>query len=133
MPALKNYGLFISHAWNYNDDYYKMVDYLRSAPYFDWRNHSVPEHDPLPMDELEKRLNNQIHSVNAVIVIAGMYVPRSDWILKEIEIAQRFRKPIIGVKPWGAQVIPAVVQSVANEIVGWNTASIVDAVRRWSI
>lgn len=132
MPALKNYGLFISHAWNYNEDYYKMVDYLRSAPNFDWRNHSVPEHDPLPMDELAKRLYNQIYSVNSVIVIAGMYVPRSDWIIKEIEIAQKLRKPIIGVKPWGAQVVPTVVQSAAKEIVGWNTSSIIDAVRRWS-
>jgi hypothetical protein len=133
MPALKIYDLFISHAWNYNEDYYKMVEYLKTAPNFSWRNYSVPEHDPLPMDKLAERLYNQIRPVNSVIIVAGMYVPQSDWILTEIEIAKKLNKPIIGVKPWGAQVVPTVVQSVAKEIVGWNTDSIVGAIRRCSI
>ncbi len=133
MPVLKTYDLFISHAWNYNSDYYKMVDFLKTVPYFNWRNYSVPEHDPLPMTKLAQRIYNQIRPVNSVIIVAGMYVPRSDWILKEIEIARNLNKPIIGVKPWGAQVVPKAVQSVAEEIVGWNTASIIDAIRRLSI
>ncbi len=133
MPALKTYDLFISHAWDYNDDYYKIVNYLKSAPYFLWRNYSVPEHDPLPMTKLAQRLYNQISPVNSVIIVAGMYVPQSDWILKEIEIAQNLDKPIIGVRPWGAQVVPRIVQSVACEVVGWNTNNIIGAIRRWSI
>jgi hypothetical protein len=133
MPALKTYDLFISHAWDYNEDYYKMVNYLKTALLFSWRNYSVPEHDPLPMNKLAERLYNQIRPVNAVIIVAGMYVPRSDWILTEIDIAKKLNKPIIGVKPRGAQVVPTVVQSVSKEIVGWNTDSIVNAIRRWSI
>jgi hypothetical protein len=133
MPALRTYNLFISHAWNYNDEYYKMVNFLNDASNFSWKNYSVPEHDPLPMNVFAKKLPNQISPVSAVIILAGMYVPRHDWILTEIEIAKRYNKPIIGVRPWGAQVVPTAVQSVAKEIVGWNTASIVDAIRRCSL
>lgn len=48
----------------------------------------------------------------------------------EIDTAVRMRKPIIAVKPWGSQVMPTSVASVATEIVGWNTSSIIDAIRR---
>ena len=133
MPALRNYRLFISHAWDYNEEYFKIVDFLRAAPNFDWQNYSVPEHDPLPNSQLVMGLYNQIKPVNAVIILSGMYVPHRDWILKEIEIANEFGKPIIGIKPRGNERIPVEVQNSAREIVGWNTDSIVSAIRRWSI
>ena len=46
MPALKTYRLFISHAWQYHDDYYRLVEMLNAANNFRWYNYSVPEHDP---------------------------------------------------------------------------------------
>jgi len=46
MPKLKKYRIFISHAWTHNTDYYKLVEMLNKASYFDWDNYSVPEHAP---------------------------------------------------------------------------------------
>ena len=34
MPPLKTYDLFISHAWKYDDDYYRLVKLLENAIYF---------------------------------------------------------------------------------------------------
>jgi hypothetical protein len=133
MPALKTYDLFISHAWSYNEEYKRMVDFLRDAPNFKWRNYSVPEHDPLPNSKLKERLYNQIKPVNAVIILSGMYVAYSDWIQTEIDIAKGFSKPIIGVKPWGQQMVPRAVQDAADVIVGWNTDSIVGAIRQYAL
>jgi hypothetical protein len=133
MPSLKTYGIFISHAWTYNADYYRLVDMLNKAPNFSWRNYSVPEHDPLDTRtnrQLEQALRNQIRPTHIVIILAGMYVPYREWIQKEIDIAVEYSKPIIGIRPWGSQVIPRAVQDAANEIVGWNTSSIVSAIRR---
>src|SRR5215467_3785684 len=94
MPELKTYDLFLSHAWRYNDDYYRLENLLRGAPYFKWRNYSVPTHDPVinPLTVVGKRkllkmLDDQIKPVNCVIIISGLYVSFSDWILEEIEIA----------------------------------------------
>lgn len=42
----RTYNLFISHAWQYNDDYYTVVNWLSQSS-LDYRNYSVPQHDPL--------------------------------------------------------------------------------------
>lgn len=140
MPALKTYDLFISHAWAYNDDYYRLVELLKKAPNFDFRNYSVPEHDPAldPNDENDRKkllaaLDRQIKPVNCVLIISGMYVAHSYWIQKEIDIAVSYNKSIIGLIPRGAERIPTAVQNVAKEMVGWNTDSIVSAIRKHSI
>jgi hypothetical protein len=141
MPELKTYDLFLSHAWRYNDDYYRLEKLLREASYFKWRNYSVPTHDPLidPNTTVGRRkllnmLDDQIKPVNCVVIISGVYVSHSDWILDEINIAlEKYKKPIIGIVPFGNLNIPKRVQDVAKEIVGWNTNSIVSAIRKYSI
>jgi len=140
MPALKTYDLFISHAWQYNVEYYKLVDMLNKANNFKWRNYSVPEHDPAvdPDTEVGKNklvaiLKNQIRPVNCVLVLSGMYVSYHYWIQKEIDIASEYNKPIVGIKPWGQQKVPTAVQNVAKTMVGWNTDSIIKAIREYSI
>lgn len=140
MPTLKTYDLFLSHAWRYNNDYYRLEKMLDEASFFSWRNYSVPEHDPL-IDQntiigrakLATLLDNQVRPVNCVLILGGMYAAYSEWIQKEIQIAQNYRKPIIGIYPWGQQNMPIAIQNAATELVGWNTNTIVDAIRRNSI
>ena len=140
MPNLKTYDLFLSHAWRYNNDYYRLEKMLNDASLFYWRNYSVPEHSPLidPSTPAGKRtltneLDQQVRPTNCVIILAGMYAAHSDWIEKEIQLANNYNKPIIGVKPWGQQRVPLIVQNNASEIVGWNTSTIISAIRRNSI
>jgi len=47
VPSIEKVRLFISHAWDYNQQYYSLVNLLRERPYFDFYNHSVPQYDPL--------------------------------------------------------------------------------------
>jgi hypothetical protein len=140
MPELKTYDLFLSHAWRYNEDYYGLVRLLEQASFFNWRNYSVPEHDPVidPNSHVGYRklvslLDNQVRPVNCVLILGGMYAAYSAWINEEITIAQSYRKPIIGIYPWGSQRMPIAVQEAAHELVGWNTSSIVSAIRNWSL
>jgi hypothetical protein len=140
MPDLKTYDIFISHAWRYSDDYNRLVKLLNEAPRFDWRNYSDPKHDPVidpntdvGRRKMKKELDEQIRPVNCVIVISGMYVAYRYWIQTEIDIAIDYKKPIIGVRPWGQERTPQEVQDVADEMVGWNTDSIVSAIRRHSL
>ena len=140
MPLLKKYRLFISHAWKYNDEYYRVINLLNQANNFRWANHSDPEHDPLvdPSNPVGKRimtlrLRNQIQGTHCVLIISGMYAAYRYWIQKEIELSVGFRKPIIGLIPRGQERTPIAVQNVAVEMVSWNTASIVSAIRRHSL
>lgn len=132
MPILKTRMLFISHAWKYSEHYEKMVGWLKSAPNFTWKNCSVPSTDALPdktSKGLEHGMTRQISPAQGVIILAGMYAAHSGWIDYEINEAVRMHKVIIGVKPWGAERIPANVQSAATVMIGWNSANVIQAIR----
>lgn len=130
MPPLRRYYGFISHAWTYNDDYYRLESMLKDAPNFDFYNYSVPKHDPLITSSkvLGDAIENQMRLAQFVLIIAGMYVAYSDWIQFEINYAVRTGKPIIGIRPRGSEVTPTAVSNVST-MVGWNTLSIVQAIR----
>ena len=132
MPSLHTYRIFISHAWKYDDEYYRLIEFLDGASNFKYANYSVPKHDPADANnttKLENKLRNQIRPVEVVIILGGMYVAYSDWIQFEIDFAVDREKPILGIKPRGAKVMPTAVQEAADKIVGWNTSSIVSAIR----
>lgn len=136
MPSLKTYDLFISHAWTYDADYYKLIRFLDNANWFRYRNYSVPRHDPLDANNasrLKASLDRQIRPVNVVLIISGMYVNYREWIQYEIDVAQGYGKPIVGTRPWGSLRVPVAVEAAASEMVGWNTSSIVGAIRRNAI
>jgi hypothetical protein len=133
LPALRTYFLFICHDWEYSDDHYRICQFLDNSLNFSWKNLSVPEHDPLDTDEmLQKNLRDQIRPADVVLVMAGMYTARSVWMDWEMAFGRRIGKSIIGVKPWGNIQVPVVVQNNANEIIGWNSESIVRAIRRYA-
>lgn len=133
MPQLRNYHILISHSWDYSTHYETIKSWLNNTSYFSWTDYSVPLSKPLDVrgkNELKEKLRNRISLCSCVIILSGMYVSYSEWIDYEIETAVELGKPIIGVKPWGQERIPMKVQNYADEIVGWNSSSIIDAVRR---
>lgn len=140
MPDLRQYRIFISHAWRYDDDYNRLVKLLRDASLFQFANYSVPQHDPVidpskpsGRAKLLLALDGQIAPVHCVLVLSGMYAAYSDWINDEINLADRRGKPIVGIIPWGQQRTPMAIQQAAKEMVGWRTASIVAAIRKHAL
>jgi hypothetical protein len=140
MPPLKTYHLFLSHAWKYNSDYNRLENLLKNASLFTWKNYSVPEHDPLidpktpgGFRKLHSMIQQQIRPVNCFLLLGGMYAAYSNWISHEIDLAKRYNKPIIAIYPYGSERMPLRVQEAADEIVGWRTTSIVDAVRKHAL
>lgn len=127
--------LFISHSWSYDRNYNSMVTLLNNRPYFSWRNYSVPAtraFGPMAVTRMKEELRQQIRPVHCVIIIAGMWTSYSDWIQFEINFSERIGKPILGVRPWGAQRMPLAVSKAANLLVNWNTESIVAGIRKIS-
>ena len=89
---MRTYNLFISHSWTYGDQYERLVNLLQARGYFAWRNCSVPKNDPLHTNgtnrELYNAIKNQISPSSVVLILAGVYSTYSNWIDKEIHIAQ---------------------------------------------
>jgi hypothetical protein len=133
VSALRVYKVFISHAWAYNEDYHRVVTFLDSQARFEWENLSVPDHDPVDhadVETLEYELRNQMRPADVFLILAGMYAAFSGWVDFEVTFARRIGTPIVGVLPYGSQRVPLLIQNAATELVGWNTHSIVDAIRR---
>ena len=135
MPYLKNYRLLISHSWSYPNHYETIKGWLDDSSYFEWSNHSISADNPFDSTtdkELKEKITRQISGCSAVIVVAGMYANYSKWIDYEIEEALRLNKPIIGLKPWGSEKTPSKISNNATVLVGWNSASVVEAVRNYA-
>lgn len=130
---MKTHNLFISHSWTYGDQYARLVALLEGRPWFLFLNYSVPRDDPVHTAgtemELRAAIYRQMRPCHVVLVLAGVYATYSKWITVELALAMEFNKPIVAVAPWGSQRISAVVREVADELVGWNTESIVRAIR----
>lgn len=135
MPHLRNYHLFISHAWRYHEDYVKIKNMLDNASLFSYSDYSVPQpkgYDTMSSAALTAEIQGQINPSSVVLVLGGLYVSYSSWIQYEIDYAKAKAKSIIGVTPRGATRTPKAVADAANIIVGWNTNSIVDAIRKYA-
>ncbi len=127
------YNLFISHSWAYNHQYEGLVKLLDAAPYFSYKNYSVPKDDPIhnaPTNlALKAAIRRQMASTSCVLILAGVYSTYSKWINIEIELAKELGKRIIAIEPWASERTSSVVKDSADKIVGWNTNSIVNAIR----
>ncbi|HTE01642.1 MAG TPA: TIR domain-containing protein [Mucilaginibacter sp.] len=136
----KTHNLFISHSWNYDNAYYGLIKLLDNRSYFFYKNYSVPKNDPILNAANRKMLydaiKKQISYSHVVILFAGVYASYSEWINNEIIIAQnefQFNKPILAVRPWGAQRTSRIVTDAADIVVNWNTESIISAIRELSV
>lgn len=130
------YRIFISHSWSYSDQYNKILSFLKEEIGL-FYNHSVPQDDPIHTNgtdwDLQNAIEAKVKGCSCVIILAGVYATYSKWIKKEIAMAKKYNKPIIAVECWGAERTSSVVKESATTIVGWNTKSICNAVRKYSV
>ncbi len=133
---MKTCNLFISHSWQYGDQYARLCDLLRARRHFAFRDYSVPKDDPIhdaaDDAQLGQAIRDQMQPCHVVLIMAGVYATYSKWINIEIDLAQKgfqHPKPIIAIRPRGNKVISQPAREAADKIVNWNTESIVQAIR----
>lgn len=133
---MKTYNLFISHSWMYSDAYCRLVNLLSARGYFAFKDYSVPVNDPIHHAgtdaQLRQAIRNHMVPCHVIIVLAGVYATYSKWINIEVDLATEgfiYPKPIVAVRPWGNKLISNPVKQAADAIVGWNTESVVKAIR----
>lgn len=135
---MKKYDIFISHAWNYDEHYCMVEDWLdesQSEYLLLWENSSVPLLDTafnpnssIGQKKLQEKLDHQISRSSVVLILSGLYTAYPNWIEYETLKAVNYEKYIIGVKPWGHENIPQVVLEYADVMVNWDKSSIIKAI-----
>ncbi|MDP1771317.1 MAG: TIR domain-containing protein [Methylobacter sp.] len=141
MEKLKNYDIFLTHAWRFHDDWTKFSELLDNTPGIAWRNFSLPWHDPAMNANTEVGgrfirdfLESQIIPVHCVVLLTGVYEIKSArrWFDMEVEMARKHNKPLIGVPAIGEETIPDEVSSLCDACCGWDAIQLlatVDKVR----
>jgi hypothetical protein len=133
------YDLFITHAWRYHDDWKRMVDLLNTNGIRSWRNFSLPWYDPALDARTQEggrivrwNLESQIIPSRAVILLSSVYERPGarKWLDFEIEAARKHVKPIIAVPAWGQTRVPTEVAELADVVVDWNLAALLDAIQQ---
>lgn len=131
----RTYNVFISHSWQHIEDLNNLRDLLKKRGYFNVEFEEATPDEPINSENAEyikRRLREKIKNSDVVLGIAGVYASYSDWMEWELDTAIDNDIPIVGVIPWGQQRISTIVNSRAEEIMGWNTESIVKAIRKWA-
>ncbi|MDF3077525.1 MAG: hypothetical protein K0S09_1414 [Sphingobacteriaceae bacterium] len=131
----RNYKIFVSHSWAYNQDLRNLQNLLENRGYFKVEFQESTPNNPIDSENsayIKRRLKEKIDASDIVLGIAGIYASYSDWIAWELATAQILSVPVIGVIPRGQERISSVVNKYSLINVRWNTESIVDAIRAYA-
>ena len=124
--------LFVSHAFEPNDDYLRVFEYLESARNFYYRNCSNPDPGKAGNPEaMREELRKQIALAECVIVPAGQYGRFREMIDFTLNCAKGMDKPVIVLEVFGVkQKLPVQLEALSDERIEWNEREIADAIRR---
>ncbi len=125
--------LFVTHAWEENDDYLRVFEYLESDSNFYYQNFSTPDKPPASGDRetLREDLRRQISPVEAVVVLNNLWRKHGDLLLFQMNFAKASDKPTIVVRSYGIKEdVAKAVADLADEIVDWDKRSLIDAIKR---
>lgn len=125
--------LFVSHTFAEHDDYFRVFDYLESSNNFYYTNYSAPDQMPATggKEAIREVFREQIKPAEAMIVSSTMYSENIDWITFQMDVAQAMEKPIIAMESFGSTVpVADEIKKRADEVVGWDARSLVDAIKR---
>jgi hypothetical protein len=124
--------VFVTHAWESSDEYLRIFEYLESSRNFFYKNLSAPDKAP-PAGGKEadrEELRKQIAQAEAVIALPGLYRQDSELMLFEMTFAKASDKPVILMKPFGANaVLPKAITELSDQIVEWDGRALVDAIK----
>jgi len=148
----RSYKLFISHSWSYDEQHLNLRQLLEKDKTFRYMDLSVPKNDPIHYASNDKELyaaiKSKIDRADVVLVLAGVYATHSKWMQLEMEAARdvsmhrvltrhnrpdtvnKYHIPIIAVEGHGSERTSAIVKERADEVVAWNSASVINVIKK---
>ena len=125
--------LYAVHGWQQDEDYVRLFEYMESADNFFYRTLSDPgAHSPQGDGPAARRslINEALKQTECVVCTAGTWEHFNDWARFTVETARSLDIPVVAVEHFGPKNIDIRLKGHAAETVGWDSRSIVDAIRR---
>ncbi len=133
MPTKANpIRLFVSHAWEENDDYVRVFEYLEASGTFYYINTSQPQAKrPIDKESQREDLRRQIAPCEVIIVLPAVYRRAPELVQFQMNFAKAAEKPIVALENFGStEALPKIIADLADEVSPWNERNLIDALRR---
>jgi hypothetical protein len=124
--------LFVSHAWEENDDYARIFEYLEASGTFYYLNSSQPQAQrPIDKESQREDLRKQIAPAEVVVVLPAVFQIAPELVLFQMNFAKAAERPIVAMENFGStQPLAKAIKDLADEVSAWNERSLIDALRR---
>ena len=123
----------VAHGWIQDDDYSRVIEYLESAENFFYLNLSKPDAPVAGGDNTASRrtaIAEALKEAEAVVCSAGTWDRYQEWARYTLERARELELPVVAIEHFGPREMDLRLKGHADEVVGWDSRSIVDAIRR---
>jgi hypothetical protein len=125
--------VYAVHGWQLDEDYARLFEYLESADNFFYRALSDPSAVPPAGDGPAARrtqISEALTHAECVVCPAGTWDRFNDWARFTVETARSLDIPVVAIEHFGPKNMDVRLKGHAAEVVGWDSRSIVDAIRR---
>lgn len=124
--------LFVSHAWEENDDYVRVFEYLEASGTFYYVNSSQPQAKrPIDKESQREDLRRQIAPCEVIIVLPAVYRLAPELVQFQMNFAKAAEKPIVALENFGStEALPKIIADLADEVSPWNERNLIDALHR---
>jgi hypothetical protein len=127
---LKTYQLFITRVAETGEEYERFIGRLEDAHDFNYENHSDNVlSGKSNKEELKNALKDTISDVEMVIILAGLYPTYSNMIWAVIELSHELKKPVLLIRPYGMEDVPAELENASKGVIGWSASCIAGAIK----
>ena len=125
------FRVFAAHAWERDEDYVRLFEYLESTTNFYYENVCDPDESPEGegIAPRRTRILDAMKRAEVVIMPAGLFVNQREWADFIISAAGAHDLPLLVLEHFGPQDLPADLAPKADKVVSWNSRSIEDSIR----
>jgi hypothetical protein len=119
----KIYNILITRGEDKENEYGQFTEKLYSKVDFLWKETMIgtEDYDNAPPIFFE--------NIDVIILLAGLYVKNKEKIDKLVNVALKYKIPMILVRPYGMEEVPLNLEKVSDGLVGWNANCIVDTIK----
>lgn len=124
--------LFVTHLFEPDEEYFRVFEYLESAPNFFYTNLSAPEKPPRSRDpaSLQIALREQMEEAEAVLLLSKLHARAPSLIEFQAVCARKVGKPVIVMEPFGEdKSVVERLRKLGDCVVGWNQRDMSDAIK----
>ncbi|HMI36689.1 MAG TPA: hypothetical protein VK505_03595 [Steroidobacteraceae bacterium] len=124
--------VFVTHAFELNDDYLRVFEFLESARNFYYRNCGGPEQRPVntSVEGLHEALRQQMANTEVVVALSALYTMQRDLLMFQLNYAKASEKPVVLLPGFGREVLlPPAVIAMSDERAKWDERGLVDVIR----